>query len=425
MRKIRVGLTVAFAVIALSAVAQDPPPCRLCKKQMGNGALSAGKQTMEGKGGTQGTGETQGTGGTQGKGTLVQKSLSYNLAAARVGSGDVVEFTPMDVSYTLTVGVIGIGGPDPTPTDIEICPNVRSLDPPTVCAKIPSAVPTKTYKGTISVPAPVAGLQSPLTIVATAPPPPPPPEFTQRKVVAEAVIPVDVGANYDVAITSFETITTRATSTDTVWTSLQGIIKSSPPHPSDNPEACQLAGFSWCVKGSKSIDSDGGKHDVPDVRVSPYFLVPGREQDLRFLFYLQNVGGNPWQAIGEGVANGFSKAGMIILGAWGAASENSSTGSFAGQLDSIMEKAHNAEFASCDGDVATDVVVIPNVVLANQPQFTLDAFTRSAGVFSTTVPKVYENTDGDFRCDRRGGKYRVSYTVYRTSWREWGFWPTY
>jgi len=311
-------------------------------------------------------------------------------------------------------------GNAPASPPLEICPAVRSL-PATECAQIANPIPGRTYKGKVSVPAPPAGKQSPLVVVALKKANLPPGEdYGQETVVADATIPIEVGANYDVAITGFETVTTRSTSTDTVFTSLSGMVKSNPPHPSDSPDACHLAGFSWCVFNIRYGDSEGGTHEIRNVRVSPYFLVPEREQDLRFLFFLDNHGENISQEIGLAVANGFSKAGMIVLSAYGAQS-GSSTGSFAGQLDDAMEKLHSAETASCDGVLATDVVVITNTTIANQPQFTLDAFTRDTGNFSTTVPTVYTNKDGDLRCDRRGGNYRVSYTVSRTSWRDWGF----
>ena len=72
-----------------------------------------------------------------------------------------------------------------------------------------------------------------------------------------------------------------------------------------------------------------------------------------------------------------------MLGAYEGREWNSSTGSFASGLDSIMEKLHSAEFASCDGKLAQDIVIIPNTTLANQSQNTLDAFTKPNGTFTS------------------------------------------
>jgi hypothetical protein len=359
----------------------------------------------------------------------VPKSITYDISAERVGSGDIIEFTPMTIKWTLTVTRSGIAGPDPAPTKISICPVINSPDSQFQCAQIGIAIPGRTYQGTMTVPAPPAGKQSPLRIVVLQPVKNTLEDWGQTMAVAETKVRVDSAARYGVAIASFEVLTTRSTSTDTVWLTLQGLIKSDPKHASDSPDACSLAGFNWCVFNQKYGDvHDSGVRTVENLRVGPYDLVPEREQDLRILFYLDNHGDNISQEIGAGVANGFSKAGMIILSAYGAESGGSSNSSFASGLDDAMEKLHSAEFASCDGKLASDVVVIANTTIANQSQNTLDAFTRANGMFTSPVlnngvPKIYNEIDGDFRCDRRGGKYTVTYAIYRTSWRDWGFKP--
>ena len=359
----------------------------------------------------------------------IPKFLTYDISAQRIGSGDIIEFTPMNISWTLTVGRGGIVGPDPNPVDISVCPVISSPDSQFKCAGVHNARPGRTYRGTMTVPAPPAGKQSALRIVVLKRPDRGGEDYGQGIPEAETAVRVDAAARYDVALTSFEMLTTRSTSTDTVWLTLQGLIKSDPPHASDSPDACKLAGFNWCVFNQKYGDvHDSGVRTVENLRIGPYDLVPEREKDLRILFYLDNHGDNIAQEIGLAVADGFSKAGMIALGAYGGLSGNNSTGSFASGLDSIMEQLNSAEFASCDGKLAEDIVIIANTTVANQSQDTLDAFTQANGTFSSAVlnngvPKIYNETDGDFRCDRRGGKYTVSYTVYRTSWRDWGFQP--
>lgn len=359
----------------------------------------------------------------------IPKQLTYDISAQRMGTGDIIEFTPMNISWTLTVGKLGIVGPDPTPVDISICPVINSPDSQFKCAEIHRASPGRTYRGTMTVPAPPAGRQSALRIVVLKSADTRGEDYGQKTPVKDASVRADVAARYDVALTSFEMLTTRSTSTDTVWLTLQGLIKADPPHPSDSPDACKLAGFNWCVFNQKYGDiHDSGVRVVDNLRIGPYDLVPEREKDLRILFYLDNHGDNVAQEIGLAVANGFSKAGMIALGAYGGLSGNNSIGSFASGLDSIMEQLHTAETASCDGKLAEDIVIIANTTVANQSQDTLDAFTKANGTFTSAVlnngvPKIYNETDGDFRCDRRGGKYTVTYTVYRTSWRDWGFQP--
>lgn len=358
---------------------------------------------------------------------IVPKQFKYDISAQRTDSGDIIEFTPMNIRWTLTVTKFGIVGPDPEPIDISICPVINSPDFQFQCAEVRRASPGRTYRGTMNVPGPPAGRQSPLRIVALKRGKGE--EYGKRIPVGETEVRVDAAARYDVSLASFDLLTTRSASTDTVWITFQGIIKSDPPHPSDSEDGCRVVGFNWCVFNQKYGDvHDSGVKIVENVRIGPYDLVPEREKELRILFYLDNHGDSHWQSIGLGVANGFSKAGMVALSAYGGVSGNSNTGSFASGLDSVMEQFHDATFASCDGKLAEDVVVIANTTRANQPQNTLDAFTKGTGKFTSPVlnngvPKIYHETDGDFRCDRRGGKYTVTYAVDRTSWRDWGFQP--
>src|SRR5882762_6095012 len=108
------------------------------------------------------------------------------------------------------------------------------------------------------------------------------------------------------------------------------MVKATPPHPSDSEVACDIAGFSWCTVNNKfGHDVDGGKHDVENIRVKPYFLVPEREQDLRLVFFIDNHADSVVQEVGLAIANAYSKVGMVVLSAYGAQSGSSSTGSFA------------------------------------------------------------------------------------------------
>jgi hypothetical protein len=204
------------------------------------------------------------------------------------------------------------------------------------------------------------------------------------------------------------------------------MIKADPPHPLDRPDACQVVGFTtWCAFNQPYGNAGDGLHVVRNVHIFPYDLVPERESELRFAFDLDNHDHNPAQEIFVAVANGFSKAGMIVLSAYGAESGNAGAGGVASQLDQAMEGMHSSMAASCDGQVAADAVVISNKALAGQTQFTLDALTRGSGTFAATAPQIYRNIDGDLRCDRRGGAYKVSYLITRTSWQNWGFRPAW
>lgn len=354
--------------------------------------------------------------GPHGTACAVPSSLGYGLVITQVPTATVVEFSPVEVSFTLSVTKFGIVGKAPEPTEINVCP--AQIRPETNCYRIGKAMPGRTYKGHLTAVAPWAGAHAPLRIVALAPTTFA--ENIQQAAVAEATAALSVSARYDLAIEGFTVLSTRSASIDTIRISLQGMVKATPPHASDNDDACHLAGFNWCIYEQKYGDAGDGFHAVSNVRIGPYELVPERENDLRFVFYVDNVGDNAWAKIGAAVADGFSKAGMIVLGAYGAAQGSQGTGSVAGQLDNAMEKLHAAETASCDGVVAADVVVAVNKAIAEQPQSTLDAMTKGFGMYRATVPTIYRNQDGDIRCDQHGSAYTVSYTIYRNSWKSWG-----
>jgi hypothetical protein len=240
--------------------------------------------------------------------------------------------------------------------------------------------------------------------------------------LAEGEVMTPVAARYDIAISGFEVVTSRSNQTDTQWFVLQGMVNSDPPHPSALPDAGRLAGFHWVQPPHCVGDFGDGKHVVNDIRVGPYDLVPEREKDLRFLFYLDNIGDRHQEEIAAGVANGFSKVGMVILGGYSASQGSAGGQSFATELDNVMQQMHSAATASCDGRLAADIRVLTNVTLVNRPDLTLEALTRASGTFSETLPNdvdTYANKDGDFVCDRRGSHYRVTYTIHRTSWVPW------
>lgn len=350
------------------------------------------------------------------------KQLAYHLKVQRVGSGDIIEFMPMTIKWTLDVTQFGISGPDPEAIDVSISPVIGTNDPQFVNAEIKNAAPGRIYRGTMIVPAPPAGKQSPLRVVVLKPV-----TDVQRAAIGEATLNVDTAARYEIGISEFDLLTTRSNSTDTVWITLQGIVKATPAHPSDGPDACRLAGFKWCVFNQKYGDvHNSGVRVVDNVRVRTYDLVPGRERDLRFVFYLDNHNDNTTASTFSLASIRFANAAQAILDGIGAG-RHSPEPSFAG-LDFAMEQLHSDQVGSCDGKLAEDTVVIANTTLANQPENTLDGFTRATGYYTSYVmsngaPKVYHYTDGDAICDRRGGQYRVAYKIRRVSWQPWGFQP--
>ncbi|MDX2249783.1 MAG: hypothetical protein SF052_23570 [Bacteroidia bacterium] len=241
--------------------------------------------------------------------------------------------------------------------------------------------------------------------------------------LAEGEVMAPVAARYDIAITGFEVVTSRSNQEDTQWFLLQGMVNSDPPHPSADPEAIHLAGFNWSVGPRKYGNAGDGKHVVNDIRVGSYDLVPEREKDLRFVLHVDNINDDPKAAeIAAGIGDGFSKVGLVVLSAYSASQGSTGGQSFATQLDDVMGKMHSSATASCDGQLVSDIRVITNITLVNRPDLTLEALTHSTGTYSETLPNeidTYKSKDGDFICHRNGSNYRVTYTIYRTSWVSW------
>ena len=227
-------------------------------------------------------------------------------------------------------------------------------------------------------------------------------------------------------MSDFNVLTTRSNQTDTVQASLLGMVTATPVHPSADPAfGCKLAEFRWCYPLLLVGDAGDGSHTTA-ARVAEFDLVPGVESDLRVLFYLHNIGDRHQIETAARVADAFSSVGRVILGAWGSLAGNQGATDAAGQIDGIMRQFHSTVAGSCDGFLANDVLILPNTPVAGRTDLTLDAWTVATGQRRFRAPEfVYRNKDEDFICDRRGSNYEVFFTLHRTSWRSWGWQPTY
>ena len=345
-----------------------------------------------------------------------QRGYAYGLeiTGVRAIGAAIVEHEPVEVDYKVSIGTYGLVGDLPPLRSLRVCPQEQVPDV-TSCVDIANPRVRGRYSGKVRALAPIAGKNSPITLVVLQAPPPPPPEDYGWKTVDSDDEMIAVAARYEVGIESFETLHTRSAATDTVRINLQSLVKSDPPHRSDREDACALEGFRWCVMNFSYGDVQDGVHPVAKVRVGPYLLTPELEQELRVLYTLYNFGDSYTQRLGEAIANGFSKAGMIIL--MGAATVGSGA---AGSLDKAMTDLHGAAFAGCDGLMAVDARTLVNQTVPENPNDTLDLRTRETGEYHPGPSQIYEGgeyQDGNTRCGA-GGKYRVTYIVYRTSWRK-------
>lgn len=350
----------------------------------------------------------------------ITKGLVYDLKVSRVDQSPLLEFTPVLVRFRLTISVGGNVGATPAPKPVRICSKVATAQ--TTSFAIDAPILNHQYTGTVMTMVPFAGMNSPIRIVVLG-------KSEQGEdfgetILAQSEVITPVAARYDIAVTGFEVVTSRSNKKDTQWWILQGMVNSDPPHPSAGPDASHLAGFHWFQPPRLYGSAGDGKHVVSNIRVGSYDLVPEREKDLRFLFYLDNIGDRHLEEIVAGVANGFSKVGLLILSAYSALQGSANGQSFATELDNVMEQMHSTVFGSCDGRLATDIRVLTNITdpRVNRPDLTLEGLTHASGIYSETLPSeidTYANKDGDFVCDRRGSHYRVTYTIYRTSWVSW------
>jgi len=355
-----------------------------------------------------------------------------------------VEFAPLDVGFTLSTSWSDNSAPTEQPVPVRVCPALIH-EPDTTCADIPALKIGASRSGTLRAAAPPAGKTSVLSIVALAPihvlktTNESKSRYKMRlddgnPVLARDSTSLRVTARYDVAITGFTIDVTRSTTEDTDYISLYGMVKSNPPRPSaaDNPKCSfQQPFLTWCIFSAEYGDVRDGWHPVPrqpglkEVRVGPYDLVPEEEDGLGFVFQIENMGGRI-QEVGQEVANIFSQLGGVALMAYGTESGKSSMDKSAADLGQAMERLHGQMFAKCDGEVARGMVMVDNKVMNNQPDLTLERLTARTGEFTYTVPETYYfNKDEDLICGKRISKYRVTYTVYRTSWRSWGWQPAY
>lgn len=346
--------------------------------------------------------------------------LIYSLAITNVAKNDVNELTPVQTSFTLKITRLRPDNSSVTIPDISICSEFVEANLP--CYQIHNPQLGQTYSGTVQASAPWAGMSAPLRIVALesrllA-------ELNSWLVVADATRPMSTAATYNLSFDGFTLKDTRSNSTDTVWLNIQGQVQSNPSSLSASTDACKLVGFKWCIMGYKYGDAhNSGYRAVAGQSIGSFRLTPEKEDSLKFLYYVYNYGTGHLQEIGDGVANGFSKAGEAILGAYGAIEGSSSMVQYSQELDGIMESFHSSATASCDGPLVLDVAVFMNKSVDQSNANTLDAFTRGTGQFSVTPATDYRYKDGDFVCDRRGSDYTVAFSVHRTSWRDWHPYP--
>jgi hypothetical protein len=354
----------------------------------------------------------------------VTKFITYDLKITKVADGDYNELSPVQVNYDFTATQSGISGADPANPTVWICPefqNETALGGE--CKSIASPELGRTYHSSIMAISPWAGLNSKVRIVALKPAATNE-DYGQRVELTSASAPLPTAAIYRINFDGFDLLTTRSTSTDTVWLDMGGMIKATPPHASDNADACKLAGFHWCMLANYYGDAHTSGYDaMPGRWIGDFRLTPEKEDDLRFWFSLYNLGNHKWEEIAQGVMDGFSKAGFVVLSAYGAASGQSGYGSAAGVIDDNIEKLHAVETASCDGNLASDVVIISNKSIDASTANTLDGLTRSTGSASFAPDYVYKDQDHDFKCDHAGSQYKIHYSVARTSWKNLTAWP--
>jgi hypothetical protein len=334
----------------------------------------------------------------------------YDLEITTLPSQRVTELTPTTVGFSFKMQA----SPLASAATIFICSAFPDAQLP--CFAINAPKNNQMYTGTVQATAPWAALQAPLHIVAIcycgatggAG------EFPAPLYIADATKSIESAATYTLSFDGFTLMDTRSHQTDTVWLNLQGQISSTPTDITASPNACKYVGEKWCLTGSYlETAHNSNYHPVSGKQVSSFRLTPEKENDLRVLFYLYNLGHSGKYQLADAIANGFSDAGEVFLSLY---SGDSAT---AQQLNNYIQQLNGALTASCDGPLALDVAIFNNQSVDGSNIDALDNLTRGSGAFTYTPPIVYHYKDGNSICDSRGSSYTVTLTAQRTSWRNW------
>lgn len=348
---------------------------------------------------------------------------TYELKILSVSPDHAVEFTKVTVNYRLSSHVTTVTGSSPPKDTVLVCPEYRDetlgVQP---CDSYPNLSDDLPVNGTIVALAPIAGDSPTLRLnLDRLVPPSGGSEFPITVKILDDAVPYVTSAMFKFQLDGFTALQVRAARTDTVWATLFGIVKSDPPHASENPNACNIVGANYCLPMTRIENVQANETVETALAIGPYEFVPNVGNELRTTVLLTNLGDDTWiQELGEGFANAFSMIGMIALSTYGAQSGNSAASGGAGGLHQAMEKLHGAAFAGCDGELVEDTFIFQNKA-AQTGAPTLDSMTHTDGFEKfpsekNPSEKIYVSDDGNVRCED-DGRYRLVYSLRRTSWK--------
>jgi hypothetical protein len=343
----------------------------------------------------------------------VQKRWRFDVSIVSISPQSTTEFKPIEVKFTVVPSIFGVAGDVPPPPQFQVCPDRQDSGAGTTCSRrIVNYSAGQTISGSLTALAPMADVSPSVRILVITDQIPRGGEFPIRAAVAETAHPYTTSAAYMVRLDGFDVLTSRSAVEDTVWASMLGLVKIKPPlspHPSDSESACRIANEHFCRSPDRIGSYSSGSVATPRVQIGTFELTPNKEDDLRFTIALTNIGDDTWvQELGNSIANGFSMAGMVALSttAYGGAGEG---------LHKGMEEFHGKAFAGCDGPLVEAMYIVPNKPLTSNSE-TLYGITMATGSRSFRPEEIFVSNDDDVRCGD-DGKYRVRYSILRTSWR--------
>jgi len=340
----------------------------------------------------------------------VQKERTFDLKVISITPAEgLLEHQPIQVKYQLDIGVTN-GFGELKPISGSVCPASNKG----TCVAIPDLAPRR-YSDVIQAYAPSAGARTSVKIkLITAPPacPQAPNCFGEALLTESDDFVVAVAARYEIAVTGFEILKTRAKTKDTVKISLRSQLQSG-------PSLCNIVGANFCAINVAQGDHGTGESPlgprtaavvaVNNVRVGPFDLIPDVSDNLAFEYDVMNLGVPYGQTATQAILD------LASLGAAGVldAVSTKNQGTF-DTLNIFAQRIHGLE--QCDGPVAADGKLFFNKSDPNLPGVpTLDSATRDTGRF-TPAPTQFEGTNSALGCGENS-RYRVTWSVIRISWQ--------
>lgn len=324
---------------------------------------------------------------------------TYTLVITKSApASPILENSAIRISFALTTRLPYPG--EVLDSGLSVCPTDNSG----VCKAMGTLAPGRRYTGSLTMRAPRAGVDPTVRITLCGKPKGG--ETYGCVPLAEGELPLPVYARYEVALTGFEVLHTRAHTTDTLYAALNGRVAGQR---SAEADACSIEGPPlYCVPGRFQGNREDGQFPIAGVKVGPFDLMPEVDADLTFAYSMVNFGTPKTQLAFKKFMDTISDIASMGLTAY-----QPQAAAAWQQGNDFTHRLNDLQWGGCDGPVAAGEVVMLNRTLAGQSQSNLVARTDANGQYSQTSD-IHEITSQD-GCGN-SSKYRVRWVALRTSW---------